>query len=104
MSTINDEWIYCTDRLPENYQPVWWAIKCTAGPGTINVHAGTIKNGSPLRGHDGSDYEPDFYHEYIAWKPRPDITPTAPDYQKGILPVRDRKSGKWSLTETPEKY
>lgn len=104
MTTDNNDWIYCTDSLPKNNQTVWWAIRCTAGPGEIHVYAGTIKNGRPYRGYDHFSYEPDYYHEFIAWKDRPMIAPTAPEYKKGILPVRDSDKGEWSLTATAKKY
>lgn len=103
MSELNDGWTYCCERLPENNQPVWWAIQCTAGQAGVLVYAGTIQNGAPKRGWDNLSYENDYYHEYIAWKNRPIEVPPAPEYQKGILPERDN-NGAWSLTAKPENY
>lgn len=100
---LNDDWVYCHERLPENHQPVWWAIQCTAGQAGVLVHAGTIHNGCPQRGWDNLSYKPDFYHEYIAWKNRPITEPAPPEYQKGILPERD-VNGSWSLTAKAKKY
>ena len=90
-------WTYCATRLPTEGQTVWWAIQCTAGPREILVFAGKMQDGVPMQGAYGA-YEPSYYHEYIAWMPRPENEPAPPPFKAGLLPKRNGR-GDWALNQ-----